>query len=221
MKVELLPSLLAADFWNLESQLTVLKEEGVKTLHIDVMDGMFVPSISFGMPVITTLRKKTDLEFDVHLMVQDPERYIEEIAKAGADRIGVHAEACKHLHRTLEQINALGKKAYVVLNPGTPLNVLDYVWDLIDGVLIMTVNPGFGGQAYIPAMTEKIKTLKKIIDEKNLPVHIQVDGGMKTGNVQVVLDAGADRIVAGSEVFGSQMREKIRSFEETFKAYEN
>ena len=177
------PSLLSADFWRTGEQLKELEEAGVKWLHLDVMDGDFVPSISFGMPVIKALRKKTDLFFDVHMMVTEPGRYVEDMKAAGADMITVHVEACKHLHRTVQAIKACGLKAGVVLNPATPLCSLDYILEDVDMVLLMSVNPGFGGQKYIPEMTAKIRALKEMIDAKGLSIDIEVDGGVTPDNV--------------------------------------
>lgn len=217
--IELLPSVLAADFARLEEELKLVEDCGVKKLHVDVMDGMFVPSISLGMPVIESMRRVSSLFFDVHLMVEEPGRYVKAVADCGADSIGVHAEACRHLHRTIGQIKEAGKEACVVLNPSTGLSELKYVLSDVDTVLLMTVNPGFGGQKYIPAMTGKIRELKAMIDRENPGVHIMVDGGIKLDNVQAVLEAGADRIVAGSSVFGTQTRENILAFQEIFSNY--
>ena len=210
--VDILPSVLSADFANLERDLKIVKEAGLKKIHVDIMDGMFVPSISLGFPVIASMRKVTDLYFDVHMMVQDPGRYVEEVAKAGADSIGVHVEACPHLHRTVHQIRETGKDCCVVLNPATNLNTLEYVLGDVNTVLLMTVNPGFGGQKYIPAMTEKIRDLKEMIDKKNPACHIMVDGGIKVSNCLEVADAGADLLVAGSAVFSGDIAANIKAF---------
>lgn len=209
----LAPSILAADFTKLGEQISIIEKSGVKMLHIDVMDGMFVPSISFGMPVVESIRKSSKLLFDVHLMIEEPDRYVETFAKLGADSITVHAEACTHLHRTIHHIKELGLKCSVALNPSTPLSVLDYVLQDLDMVLIMTVNPGFGGQAFIPEMYEKIRQLKNRITEKKLKTDIQVDGGVCFENVQDILDAGANVLVAGSSVFKGNIEENIAALQ--------
>lgn len=197
------PSILSADFSCLGEEVKRIDLAGADLVHIDVMDGRFVPNITFGPPVIKSIRKVTKLPFDVHLMIDSPERYIEEFVKAGADYITVHAESTTHLHRTLQLIKSFGIKAGVVLNPATSLDVLEYVLDEIDIVLIMTVNPGFGGQSFIEATKEKIKRLRKIIDERKLPIEIQVDGGVKLNNIEEIAKCGADIFVAGSAVYGA------------------
>lgn len=213
----LAPSLLSADFGKTGEQLRELEEAGVKWLHLDVMDGDFVPSISFGMPVIKSLRKQCGLFFDVHMMVTEPGRYVDDMAAAGADMITVHVEACRHLHRTVQAIKAKGLKAGVVLNPATPLSALDYILEDVDMVLLMSVNPGFGGQKYIPGMTEKIRALKEMIDKKGLSVDIEVDGGVTPENVKELLSVGANVIVAGSAVFGDHITEQVEKFHRAFE----
>ena len=211
------PSLLSADFGRTGEQLKELENAGVKWLHLDVMDGDFVPSISFGMPVIKSLRKQTNLFFDVHMMVSEPGRYVDDMAEAGADMITVHVEACKHLHRTIQAIKAKGLKAGVVLNPATSLSTLDYILEDVDMVLLMSVNPGFGGQKYIPTMTAKIRALKEMIDAKGLAVDIQVDGGVTPDNVKEILEAGANIVVAGSAGFGEHITEQVEKFHKAFE----
>lgn len=215
--LEIAPSILSADFANLGADIKVVEQEGIKYLHIDVMDGKFVPSISFGMPIITSIRKKTDMIFDVHLMIEEPERYIAEFAKCGADIITVHAEACLHLDRVIEQIKECGCKAAVSLNPATPLSAIEYVLDKLDMVLIMSVNPGFGGQKYIPYATDKIKTLKRMITERKLSTLIEVDGGVNASNVEEITEAGADIAVMGSAVFNGDIKENIERIHKIIK----
>ncbi len=218
---QLAPSMLSADFAKLGEQLRILEENDVKWLHIDVMDGQFVPPISFGMPVIQSLRKSTNLFFDVHLMVEEPGRYSEDLKKCGADMVTVHAEACRHLDRTLQSIRDQGMQAGVVLNPATPLNVLDYVLDRIDMVLLMSVNPGYGGQSYIPVVTQKIRDLRKKLDDAGYPnIPIEVDGGVNEKTVDEVLEAGAEILVAGSAVFKDDIAANIRFFQDKFRAFE-
>ena len=212
------PSLLSADFSRLKEELQDITDGGATYLHIDVMDGSFVPSISFGMPVIKSLRSVTELCFDVHLMIDNPERYIKDFVDCGADIITVHAEATNHLNRVLMQIKENGLKAGVSLNPATPLSVLEHVLEYVDMVLIMSVNPGFGGQQYIPNTTEKIKALRKMIEEKGLDIDIEVDGGVKTSNVKEVLEAGANVIVAGSAVFNDKTLENTKAFIEVLNS---
>lgn len=209
----LAPSILSADFSRLGEELALVEKNDVSMLHIDVMDGMFVPSISLGFPVIESIRKDSGMIFDVHLMIKEPERYLERFAAAGADIITVHAEACLHLHRTIQQIRQLGKKCGVALNPATPLSALDYVLEDLDMVLLMTVNPGFGGQSFIPAMYEKIHGLRELITKKNLNIDIEVDGGIKTANVGRAIEAGANVLVAGSAVFEGDIEGNIREFQ--------
>ncbi|SNR90699.1 ribulose-phosphate 3-epimerase [Anaerovirgula multivorans] len=202
--VKIAPSILSADFSNLIADVTKVEEAGCDLLHIDVMDGHFVPNITLGPPIVKSLKGKTKLPFDVHLMIENPDKYIEDFVNAGADIISVHSETCIHLHRTIQQIKKHGVKAAVALNPATPLTVIEYVLEDLDMVLIMTVNPGFGGQSFIPSMIEKIKKLKTMIEERNLNIDIQVDGGIKPDNVHLVTGAGANVIVAGSAIFNSK-----------------
>lgn len=206
---EILPSVLSADFAHLGDQLQTIKDAGVKKIHFDIMDGMFVPSIALGFPVLASTRKATDLYLDVHLMVQDPGRYVEEAARCGADSIGVHVEACTHLHRTIYQIRDLGKDACVVLNPATDLSSLNYVLKDVNTVLLMTVNPGFGGQKYIHDMTEKIRHLKEMVDQKNPGCHIMCDGGICMDTIVEAASAGADQLVVGSAVFNGDIQKNI------------
>lgn len=216
--LELSPSLLSADFTNLKSDIEVLDKNGVKYLHLDVMDGMFVPNISFGPMIIKQLRPLTNMVFDVHLMIEDPDRYVQSFKDAGADILTVHYEACKHLHRTISYIKSLGMKAGVSLNPATNIDVLDYVLEDLDLVLIMSVNPGFGGQSFIPSALDKIKNLKEKIKERNLNVIVEVDGGVKTTNVKDVVEAGADLIVSGSDVFADK-ENRIKAYNYIFNNY--
>ncbi|CCU79521.1 Ribulose-phosphate 3-epimerase [Halanaerobium saccharolyticum subsp. saccharolyticum DSM 6643] len=201
MKTEFAPSLLAADFSQLKNQIQLINEADY--LHLDVMDGVYVPNITFGPGLIKDIRDQTELRFDTHLMITKPERYIKDFVEAGSDILTVHLEATDHIHRVIQMINDQGIKAGVSLNPATPIESLEYLLPELDQVLIMSVNPGFGGQSYIPQMTEKIAKLKKIIEANNYDCKIEVDGGIKNHNLKEIVNAGADIIVAGSAIFGA------------------
>lgn len=217
----LAPSILAADFKKLGQEVETVASAGARYIHIDVMDGMFVPSISFGMPVMASIRSCTDQVFDVHMMVEEPGRYAEAVKAAGGDLMCVHQEACRHLDRTIQQIHALGMKAGVALNPATPVETVEWVLDQLDMVLVMSVNPGFGGQRFIPYATEKVRRLRAMIEEKGLSVDIQVDGGVGLDNVGALLEAGANIIVAGSAVFKNDAAANVKEFLKVFKEYES
>jgi len=214
---KLAPSILAADFSCLGEQIKKVENAGADYLHIDVMDGMFVPSISFGLPVIETIRKKSNLIFDVHLMIEEPGRYVKQFAAAGADILNVHVEACTHLQRTISEIKELGLKAGVTLNPGTPLTTLEYVLNDLDLVLIMSVNPGFGGQKFIPFTLQKLNDLREMRLRKNATAEIEVDGGVTLSNAKEIMEAGAEVLVSGSSVFGGDIEANVKAFRALMK----
>ena len=214
MRAILAPSILSADFGRLGQQVKEVSDAGAEYIHIDVMDGMFVPSISFGMPVIKSIRPCTDKVFDVHMMVEEPGRYAEEMKKAGADLLCVHQEACCHLDRTVSQIRELGLMAGVALNPATPVFTLDCILEKVDMVLLMSVNPGFGGQKLIPYTLEKVRQVRERLCVLGLEekVRIQIDGGVNLENVDKALKAGANVIVAGSAIFSGDVEQNVRDF---------
>ncbi|MDD3253737.1 MAG: ribulose-phosphate 3-epimerase [Lachnospiraceae bacterium] len=217
---KLAPSILAADFKKLGQEIETISRAGAEYIHIDVMDGMYVPSISFGMPVIQSVRSCTDKVFDVHMMVEEPGRYAEAMKDAGADLLCVHQEACCHLDRTIQQIKGLGMMAGVALNPATPVETLEYVLDQVDMVLLMSVNPGFGGQKFLPYVLDKIRRLRAMLDARGLATDIQVDGGIGLGNVKDVMESGANVIVAGSAVFGGDAAANVQAFHHIFEEME-
>ncbi len=217
---QLAPSILSADFICLGEQLKQLQKLCIHYLHIDVMDGMFVPSISFGMPVLASIKGHTQQVMDVHLMVTEPIRYVEDFAKAGADILTVHVEACENLVETVDKIHACGMKAGVSIKPNTPVSALEPVLDKTEMFLIMSVEPGFGGQAFIPESLDKIRELKNLLDTREIQADIEVDGGIYHSNVKEVLDAGANVIVAGSAVFKGNVEENVKGFMEILSANE-
>lgn len=213
--IKLAPSILSADFARLLEDVKKVEKAGCEYLHIDVMDGHFVPNITLGPGIVKSLRKDVDMVFDAHLMIENPDNYIKQFADAGCDIIVVHQEACRHLHRTIQNIKSHGIKAGVALNPATPIDTIKYVLQDVDMVLLMSVNPGFGGQSYIPVVTEKIKELKALIDEMGLDIDIEVDGGVKPSNISEVVNAGANVIVAGSAIFNTDdIDEAVKSLRE-------
>ncbi len=216
----LAPSMLSADFKELGKEIQAIEENGAKYLHFDVMDGIFVPSISFGMPVLKSIRPGTNLVCDVHLMITEPIRYVEDFAKAGADLITIHLEACEDVNATIAKIKECGCKVGISIKPNTPVSALQPYLDKVDMILIMSVEPGFGGQKFIPSSLEKISETKAMIDENGLSVDIQVDGGIYTHNVEEVLKAGANIIVAGSAVFNGDTKQNTIDMMDILKKYE-
>lgn len=210
---KLAPSILSADFSRLGEHVSLIEKGGADLIHVDVMDGHFVPNISFGSAVMKSLDGKTELKYDVHLMIEDPDKYLEDFVTENTEYITVHQEACTHLHRTIQHIKSLGIKAGVSINPATPIGLLEDILEDIDLVLIMSVNPGFGGQKFIPRALEKIKRLDQWRKEKNLSFLIEVDGGVNLDNAKEIIDAGTDILVAGSAVFGaSDIIERTKAF---------
>ena len=201
MKALISPSILAADFARLGEEVQAIADGGCDYVHVDVMDGRFVPNITIGQPVVAALDRVTDVPLDVHLMIEEPERYVEQFAEAGADIICVHAEACRHLHRTLQQIRGAGKKAGVSLNPATPLEAIDWVLEDLDMVLVMSVNPGFGGQSFIPSALAKVRELRATLEARGLELDVEVDGGVVVDNAAEVAAAGANMLVSGTGIF--------------------
>jgi ribulose-phosphate 3-epimerase len=199
---EIAPSILSADFTRLGDEIQAVREGGATVLHIDVMDGQFVPNITIGLPVVTSIRKVTDMTIDTHLMIEEPGQYAAKFAEVGADMVSVHVEADRHLHRTLCSIRDAGAKAGVAINPATPLVLLEEVLPYADFVLLMSVNPGFGGQSFIPTSVQKLKRLRQMIDERDLEARIEIDGGIDGENIGLIVESGAEIIVAGSAVFG-------------------
>lgn len=208
----LAPSILSADFCKLGEQIEEIGRAGAQYVHIDVMDGMFVPSISFGMPIVSSVRPRTDLFLDVHMMVTKPERYVEEFIKCGADSITIHVEACDCIEETLQKIKARGIKTGLALNPETPVSEIVPYLSMVDMVLVMTVHPGFGGQKYIPECTDKIREVRELISNQKLDVNLEIDGGVNLDNVAMNLEAGANVIVAGSAVFKDDIEKNTKAF---------
>jgi ribulose-phosphate 3-epimerase len=199
---QIAPSILASDFARLDQQIQAVKRGGAVMIHLDVMDGHFVPNLSIGPPVISSIRKATDLFLDCHLMIEDPDRFVADFAKAGVQRLTIHQEACRHLNRSLQLIRDLDVLPGVTINPATPVDTLEEVLDMVDLVLVMSVNPGFGGQKFLPATLEKTRQLDRIRRQRRLSFHIEMDGGIDLDNVQEVVRAGCDIVVAGSSIFG-------------------
>jgi ribulose-phosphate 3-epimerase len=201
--IDIAPSILSADFARLAEEIKAVETGGAALLHVDVMDGHFVPNITVGLPVVKSLAQATKLPLDTHLMISDPGIYAEQFVRAGAQMVSVHVEADAHLHRTVNSIKVAGAKAGVVINPATPIESLNEILDFVDYVLIMSVNPGFGGQKFIPTAVDKVARLRRLIDQRGLPVRIEIDGGIDLNNIRRVIDAGAEIIVSGSAIFGA------------------
>lgn len=199
---EIAPSILSADFTRLGDEITAVRAGGAKVLHVDVMDGQFVPNITIGLPVVRSIRKSTDMTIDTHLMIENPGQYAAKFAEVGADMVSIHVEADRHLHRTLRSIRDAGAKAGVAVNPATPLVALEEALPYADFILLMSVNPGFGGQSFIPTSVEKLRRLRRMIDDRRLETAIEIDGGIDAENIATVVESGAEIIVAGSAVFG-------------------
>ena len=212
------PSILAADFWKLGEQIQKVEDAGVKCLHIDVMDGVFVKSISYGMPVLASIRKRTQMFFDVHLMITEPERYIDEFIRDGADSVTFHLEATENVQKCIDMIREKGVKVAVSIKPNTPVSALEPFLDQLDMVLVMTVEPGFGGQKYLPECTEKVRQVRSLIEERDLKCAVQVDGGIVKDNLKDVLDAGANVVVAGSAIFKNDIQENVKTFMDIMNA---
>lgn len=206
--VKVAPSILAADFANLQSEIEIVERAGADWIHVDVMDGHFVPNITMGALVVDAIRPHTKLPLDVHLMIEQPDQFIESFAKAGADIITVHVEACRHLHRTLHYIKSFGIQCGVVLNPHTPISTIEHVLEDVDVVLFMTVNPGFGGQSFIPSVLQKVKALAEIKEQRGLSFEIEIDGGVNKETVKECVSAGATVVVAGSAIYGAADKEQ-------------
>lgn len=215
--IRLAPSILSADFSRLGEDVSVIEEAGAHVIHVDVMDGHFVPNISYGAAVMKSLCGKTKLPFDVHLMIENPDQYLEDFVTDQTEYITVHQEACTHLHRTVQHIKGLGIKAGVALNPATPLSALDYMLEEVDLVLIMSVNPGFGGQKFIPSALRKVRELKALKEEMGYDFTIEIDGGVSLDNVKTITEAGVELVVAGSSVFGAgDAAARVKAFKDLF-----